>query len=300
MSDTPPLNVTELIASHSVGMVDFDAPCRKCGYNLRGLERSGRCPECATPAAVSILGDRLCYSDPQWLDTMARGLRIILWGYLASLLANLTGAALGHSELLGAVVIQILLQIAAAAFSYWGAYLVTAPDPSGVGESKPWNTRRFVRVALLVGLLGTVVGAPARLAGGSGPLWKALVIVVFLASLISSVGEFFKFALLGKLAERIPAPNLTRQCRIVRWGYTVFAGVMILAALTVAILAIGGLPAAPMIVVGCLGLLALVGLLVFLILAIRLQYKLAKAFAEQAFFARSNWSQYEGPTPPQS
>jgi hypothetical protein len=57
------------------GNVDADIPCRKCGYNLRGLAVDGRCPECATPVGVSINGELLRYSDP----TFVIGLIVIIY-----------------------------------------------------------------------------------------------------------------------------------------------------------------------------------------------------------------------------
>lgn len=33
-------------------VIDSDAPCGKCGYNLRGLKIPGNCPECGTPVGI--------------------------------------------------------------------------------------------------------------------------------------------------------------------------------------------------------------------------------------------------------
>jgi len=32
--------------------IAHDAHCHRCGYNLRGLKPSGRCPECGAPVRV--------------------------------------------------------------------------------------------------------------------------------------------------------------------------------------------------------------------------------------------------------
>lgn len=46
--------------SHVVGTDEplrSDLPCRACGYNLRGLVTSGRCPECGTAIGFSLHGE---------------------------------------------------------------------------------------------------------------------------------------------------------------------------------------------------------------------------------------------------
>ena len=44
--------------------IEEDIPCRQCSYNLRGIDCTGRCPECGAPAELSIHGDLLRHSDP--------------------------------------------------------------------------------------------------------------------------------------------------------------------------------------------------------------------------------------------
>ena len=60
-------------ASMFSGSVEGDIPCRKCSYNLRGLPLDGRCPECGTPVGVSVNGELLRYSDPEFIQTLRRG-----------------------------------------------------------------------------------------------------------------------------------------------------------------------------------------------------------------------------------
>ncbi len=62
------------------GTVIVDTSCRRCSYNLRGLSEEGRCPECGTPVGLSTQGDLLRFADPDWLESLARGLNFILWG----------------------------------------------------------------------------------------------------------------------------------------------------------------------------------------------------------------------------
>ena len=46
------------------GRLDEDIACRKCGYNLRGLNKDGACPECGTAVGRSTQGDLLRFCDP--------------------------------------------------------------------------------------------------------------------------------------------------------------------------------------------------------------------------------------------
>src|SRR5690242_2831255 len=60
-------------------VVETDALCRRCGYNLRGLPLDGRCPECATPVGLSLRGDLIRFSDPRWSARVVGGLAVVFW-----------------------------------------------------------------------------------------------------------------------------------------------------------------------------------------------------------------------------
>jgi hypothetical protein len=83
------------------GPIAHDHPCRKCGYNLRGLSADGRCPECGTPVGYSLKGDLLRFCDPGWLDTLYRGARMFVYGIAAivfGFIAAVVAAAQVESE----------------------------------------------------------------------------------------------------------------------------------------------------------------------------------------------------------
>ena len=69
-------------------IVTADTPCRKCQYNLRSLRLVGRCPECGTPVGLSIKGDFLCYSDPDWLQSLRLGVNCTLGAVAVAIVAE--------------------------------------------------------------------------------------------------------------------------------------------------------------------------------------------------------------------
>lgn len=61
-------------------MFSVDTPCRRCGYNLRALPRTGRCPECGAPAAMAGVGEELRFSDEAWLGKLLSGVKWMMAG----------------------------------------------------------------------------------------------------------------------------------------------------------------------------------------------------------------------------
>jgi hypothetical protein len=50
-----------------------DLHCVQCGYNLRGLPRTGHCGECGAPVEWSLAGGGLSFADPNWLERLRGG-----------------------------------------------------------------------------------------------------------------------------------------------------------------------------------------------------------------------------------
>src|SRR5688572_6478934 len=46
-------------------VIASDRACVQCGYNVRGLTRESRCPECGSPVADSF-ADYFLSADPKW------------------------------------------------------------------------------------------------------------------------------------------------------------------------------------------------------------------------------------------
>jgi len=269
--------------------VQTDAPCRKCGYNLRGLMYGGRCPECGSPVGLSTIGDLLRYSDPNWLLMLVRGISFILWGILVALIVGLVGGVLFRTQ-----AAQHWVQIVASLLGLYGAWLLTEPDPSGLGEAQYAIARKLVRVALMVGLGGSVLQAMGATPGVPREIGFGLGIVAIGAAAFGVVGEFAKFVYLGKLAQRIPHDQLAQRARVLCWGYGLTMGASVLIGGIVGLLLIGR-PAARTspVFMGIACAVAIVGLayLVFAVMTFFFYIRMRRTLLEQVELARQVWGQ---------
>lgn len=157
MSDFGP---TGPLLVDAAGLITGDVPCRKCGYDLRGLNQMGLCPECGTPVGLSVNGDLLRYSDPAWLARVVQGIGLILWGILVSIVLSIVGALFAR---LSPIAPQLLVTIGSI-MGFVGTWMMTSPDPSGIGEDGKLRARQIVRIAVaaafasqLMQLLSTIV-----------------------------------------------------------------------------------------------------------------------------------------------
>lgn len=59
--------------------IDFNAPCAQCLYDLKGLTREDRCPECGRPVADSLLPFILHNADPAYTRPLRAAARWIFF-----------------------------------------------------------------------------------------------------------------------------------------------------------------------------------------------------------------------------
>jgi len=210
------------------GVIATDIACRRCAYNLRGLREDGRCPECGTPVGLSTSGDLLRFADPDWVEKLARGVRLMLWGLLitivVSVIVGCIVGATGSPEMLTKVV-----SLLSGLLILYGAWLLTTPDPSRIGEDRYVTARRVIRFCLIAGLIGEAFEIAKD--GISPAPWVLTILLTALAvilQLTGVVGEFAKFRYIENLADRIPNRKLASFARFMRWAFCIGLTAMIL------------------------------------------------------------------------
>lgn len=175
-----------------------DTPCIGCGYNIRSLELSVRCPECGTPVQATLSGG-LRYAPEAYLRRMLLATRCLSYGMLgyaaAFVLIGVAAAimdALSSSSTLfsspasavgGGVMLSTLIGTLPVVVMLLGYWLLTTAHPGMPPQRQPTTARSLTRVA--VGLAGAVclssaistivaatrTGVTANAMAATGMLW---------------------------------------------------------------------------------------------------------------------------------
>jgi hypothetical protein len=120
--------------------------CRRCAYDLSGIDPSANCPECGLPIGRTLAGDRLSESDPQWVAMVAKGMWL---GVAAAMLAVLllfpqAVDAINRNEKPGAVnVLPWIISFGGTFMALAGVWLLTTPEP-GVWRQPLGNAVRLI------------------------------------------------------------------------------------------------------------------------------------------------------------
>ena len=274
-------------------LIDRDAPCRKCAYNLRGLTVDARCPECGTPAGLSLQGDLLRFSEPAWVDTLARGVSLNLWGFLVMLVAMGIAVAL---SIFGVQFIGQLVTFAGGLVTVYGSWLLTEPDPSGIGEDRYGTARKVIRVSLITGLVSNVLDIVEPNVDIDVPLYRDLLNALRMVfGIIWVVGFFSLMLYLSRLADRIPDPALVARARLLMYGLGVSLAAVVVLGGIVGFLAFrtagaNQTPGAGFFVAGCGAGIALLAVVAFGIVYLIFLFRLRRALRGQAAIARQTWA----------
>jgi hypothetical protein len=136
-------------------IIDYDRPCRKCDYNLKGLVTGGRCPECGAEIRGAMLGrERPIGESPRlWLAGLRLGLGLAAIGSLGhSVLPVMVFWGMLGGGWLGYVVVGAPLGATWAI----GVWLVARPRPAGTRASSAWSPGREWRELRLAARFGAV------------------------------------------------------------------------------------------------------------------------------------------------
>ena len=223
------------------GVIQLDVACRRCGYNVRGLHHEGRCPECGTAIGLSCYGDLLRFADPEWVETLVRGLGLILWGILVMVVSVVLAIVLilvTRQTWLGSA-----LGTLGSLVGVWGTWIVTRADPSGIGEDRYVSDRRIVRISLCIGMGQNALRFLDESLALTANWHAAFLLTALLAGLVGVVGEFARLTYFGKLAVRVPNEALAKRAQTLRWVMAISLGVVVLGSLgilLVSFLGVGG------------------------------------------------------------
>jgi hypothetical protein len=279
-------------------IVTADIPCRRCAYNLRTLSVAGVCPECGAPVEISIYGDLLKFSDPVWLRKLGRGAVYILLGLFLIIGIIITTAVLVTLRMVSAQGSQVYIQLltfGGYVFSFIGSWLITEPDPSGMGEDKYGTSRKVIRVTLLLGVLHSFLNFVATISLPPAE-HQLLQLLGGLLEIAGVVGLYAQSQYLGKLALRIPDPRLAGRANFPKIALTTSYGLLIAFGVVATLLVLGrrrGPPAvSTMAPIGCFIGIDGLALLVFGIMYVFMVDRFRRAFAQQADFAQRMWDSH--------
>jgi|GEM_PF-5287523 len=197
-------------------LVDADR-CARCGYLLYGLADEQRCPECAFPVGASRQGPWLKFADPTWLRRIVIGAMVVAFTTAVMsatpLIWQLPFTAWQHAWLSFGLSIIYIFDLA----GYW---LLTDPDPSGVGDAVGINVRKALRLFLLISFGVFVIAVIDRHILGS-PSDTRVLAIWSVGEVVGFVAWIFRFGVLRRLAGRIPDIRCARLAGALRYGYVI-------------------------------------------------------------------------------
>jgi len=286
--------VPEDFAPSQPTIVTADTPCRKCGYNLRGLSPGSLCPECGTPIAVSVSGDLLQFCEPTWVRLLARGTKLIVAGVMViflGLISFMIAAIALRISIPQVMLFFALTLLAAYTMIVIGSWWLTTPDPSGIGEDRYGTARKIIRIALVIGVGNAIISLPANLTALPPVIAQALALIGELVSVIGLVGLIAQLQYFEKLGERIPDRQLSARARFLKGALPACCLVIIGNSIIVHLLAGNGTPPnGAGTGVGCFMGLVAIAALIFALMYLLMIDKFGKRFKEQAFLAARNWA----------
>jgi hypothetical protein len=116
-----------------------------------------------------------------------------------------------------------LLQFIASAIAFYGAWLITEPDPSGISE-RDVIARKVARVCIAICPLASAIPILS-----STPL--GLIAFGTILAISGMVGEFAKYIYFERLALRVPNHALASRAVLLRWLVASIGALVVIAAM---------------------------------------------------------------------
>ncbi len=192
-------------------------PCVQCEYDLVGLDAAGKCPECGREIRDSVHPDRLLFADPDWMRGIAAGMGLMQWG-----LAGLPLLMIGFSLVMLMAGRSTGRAIGSGVGMAVGVGLITAVVVTVIGvvmatarEPGRRGIARWVRVTWLAGGALVIVAWAVEWAEPKMP--DGLLLLPGLHLLL--LGIVLLGVMVERLGERVPDRKLVRTGRSVFWPW---------------------------------------------------------------------------------
>jgi len=210
-------------------VLEEDTPCRRCGYNLRGLTTTGLCPECGTAVALSLVGSLLKQADPDWVERLRFGTALKLWNIALGVVLGAAAVAFMGTGLPGPLL--TIIGIAGGAFGLWATFLITSQEPRIALQEDPITLRKVLRACTAVAFAGGVL-SNANITGNWAVVVQIIGAVPSLVGMFVAWGELLYFR---RFAHRIPDPKLAKSTTLFMWVGPITGGLAIVLGLAVAL-----------------------------------------------------------------
>lgn len=212
----PECNMEIAISYHSDFLQVSDVACLQCGYNLRGLSPTGNCPECNTEISKSHNSNLLRFSSPDWLRKVKFGFDLVLIGILGSFVVGLIIGVVGAAVSPGLLpVAALLVGVGAYAIHLWAVFSITAPEPRDTFTESGSSWRNRTRLFALLGIASFAYNQGIQFIGFN----LFFSGVGLLAGGVLGIGLYYSgFTYVSQLAERIPNPKLVRSSGTLKWA----------------------------------------------------------------------------------
>ena len=169
----PPIGPQSALAGGDLqDYVTEDRRCIGCAYDLRGVPKSSKCPECGLDVARSLLSNLLINSTPKFVGKLHRGVIWIQTALVASLLAVLapflTGFFVAYSAGPNAgwgpfiafaicVGVSFLVLLIAEVVSIIGWWSFSTLDPRNTGRDRGETPRLVLRISVIASAVGLLL-----------------------------------------------------------------------------------------------------------------------------------------------
>jgi hypothetical protein len=197
-------------------VISSDWKCVRCGYNLRGLSRTGRCPECNTPIPRSLRERYLGDNTAEWLRNVRDGAIVLSVCYAVEILRDGfldIGAFFAISSGIRRGADSTGAHLTLYAIECIGVRLLVRPEPRSL-DRRSVMLAVWARRLYLIGFLASACYRLLLFRYFIRDVWEAWVIGELL---LFALAELLLYRHLRKLSLRIPDFSLAGRFSVLVW-----------------------------------------------------------------------------------